>query len=268
MRADRLGRFFLEVMAPLEQGTSAVRRSLTGSWQSMAELLRARAENRRLGPEVERLGREVDRLAELELENARLRELLDFRETLGGDLLTARVIGRDATGLSRTLLIGRGERDGITKGAAVLAPGGAVGQVFLASQHAARVLLISDHNSGIDAIVQRTRARGIVTGTVDAGCGLKYVKRTEDVQVGDRVITSGLDGVFPKGLPIGQVVTVDKRGQGLFQYAEITPRVDFDQLEEVLVARGPVIMMETPEGQDAPPPAPAPAPPAPAAPPG
>src|SRR5262249_41469697 len=126
-----------------------------------------------------------------------------------------------------------------------------VGQVFLVSRHAARVLLVSDHNSGVDALVQRTRARGIVQGTVDAGCGLKYVKRTEDVQVGDTVVTSGLDGIFPKGLPIGQVVAVDKRGQGLFQYAEIAPRVDFSQLEEVLVARGPVTTAEPPV--DAPP---------------
>src|SRR6185295_8603260 len=149
------------------------------------------------------------------------------------------VIGRDATRLSRTILIGRGETDGVVRGAAVLAPQGVVGHVFQTSPHAARVLLVSDHNSGVDALVQRTRARGIVQGTVDAGCALKYVKRTEDVQVGDELVTSGLDGIFPKGLPIGAVTSVDKRGQGLFQHAEVAPRVEFDQLEEVLVTRGP-----------------------------
>jgi rod shape-determining protein MreC len=87
-----------------------------------------------------------------------------------------------------------------------------------------------------------------VQGTPEGGCGLKYVKRTEDVQVGDTVVTSGSDGIFPKGLPIGRVVSVDKRGQGLFQYAEVAPRVDFDQLEELLVARGPV----TDDAPDAP----------------
>src|SRR5439155_24980271 len=130
----------------------------------------------------------------------------------------------------RTLLIGRGERDGVVRGAAVLAPAGIVGHVFQVSPNAARVLLVADHNSGVDALVQRTRARGIVQGTADGGCGLKYVKRTEDIQVGDTVVTSGLDGIFPKGLPIGKVVSVDKRGQGLFQYAEIAPRVDAEQL--------------------------------------
>jgi rod shape-determining protein MreC len=92
--------------------------------------------------------------------------------------------------------------------------------------------------------VQRTRARGIVQGTVDAGCVLNYVKRTEDVQVGDTLVTSGLDGIFPKGLPIGRVVAVDKRGPGLFQSAEVAPDVDPERLEEVLVTRGGVAPTE------------------------
>jgi rod shape-determining protein MreC len=259
-RTDGLGRVFLEMMAPLQRATSTVRQSVTASWDGVAELFRARGESRRLTAENERLARELDRLTEVELENARLRELLDFRESLHGDLLTARVIGRDATGLSRTLVLGRGESDGVVRGAAVLAPQGIVGHVFQTSAHAARVLLVADHNSGVDALVQRTRARGIVQGTVDGTCGLKYVKRTEDIQVGDTIVTSGLDGIFPKGLPIGKVVSVDKRGQGLFQYAEIAPRVDAEQLEEVMVARGLVAADEPGTTPEPPPVAPAPAP--------
>jgi rod shape-determining protein MreC len=245
-RNDRLGRFFLELMAPLQRSTTAVGRVVSGSWRGVAELVGARADNVVLREQARQLRRELDRLAEVDLENERLRKLLEFRDTLTGDVLTARVIGRDATGLARTLTIGRGEADGIVRGAAVLAPEGIVGQVFLASAHAARVLLVSDHNSGVDALVQRTRARGIVQGTVDGGCVLKYVKRTEDVQVGDELVTSGLDGIFPKGLPVGRVVTIDKRGQGLFQSAEVAPRVDVEQLEEVLVTRGPVTPAEPP----------------------
>jgi rod shape-determining protein MreC len=243
-RNDHLGRFFLEVMAPLQRSATAVENTITGSWRGVADLVHARSENAALREQARQLHRELDRLAEVDLENARLRKLLDFRDTLVGDVLTARVIGRDATGLARTLTIGRGEADGVTRGAAVLAPEGVVGQVFLVSAHAARVLLVSDHNSGVDALVQRTRARGIVQGTIDGGCALKYVKRTEDVQVGDELVASGLDGIFPKGLAVGRVTAIDKRGQGLFQSAEVAPRVDFDQLEEVLVTRGPVTPAE------------------------
>lgn len=247
-RADWLGRMLLEVMAPLQKSAAAVSRVVASSWRGVAELVVARDENVALRGRAKRLEQELDRLSEVDLENARLRKLLDFRETLRGDVLTARVIGRDATGTARTLTIDRGEADGVARSAAVLAPEGVVGQVFLVSRHAARVLLVSDHNSGVDALVQRTRARGIVQGTVDAGCALKYVKRTEDVQVGDDLVTSGLDGIFPKGLPIGRVVAIDKRGQGLFQSAEVAPRVVFEQLEEVLVTRGPVAPTAPPEG--------------------
>ena len=243
-RADRLGRFFLEVMAPLQRSTAAVDLAVVSAWRRAVDLVRARNENVTLRARVQQLEEAGDRQSELEIENTRLRGLLDFRRTLQGDILTARVVGRDATGLARTLVIDRGEEDGVVKGAAAVAPEGIVGQIFLASRHAARILLVSDHNSGVDALVQRTRARGIVQGTIASGCGLKYVKRTEDVQVGDTIVTSGLDGIFPKGLPIGRVVTVDKRGQGLFQSAEVAPRVDFDRLEEVLVARGSFTLIE------------------------
>src|SRR5581483_5783 len=189
-RADRLGRVLLEIMAPLQRVVAAVERTVSGGWQGVSVLWRARSENVALRTRARRLEQELDRLTEVDLENARLRGLLEFRQTLQGDLLTARVIGRDATGLARTITIDRGESDGVARGGAILAPAGVVGQVFLVSPHAARVLLISDHNSGVDALVQRTRARGIVQGTIDAGCALKYVKRTEDVQVGDALVTS------------------------------------------------------------------------------
>jgi rod shape-determining protein MreC len=246
-RDDRLGRLFLDVMAPLQRVAAEAGRVLGASAGRVTSIWRARDEAEALRRRVEQLQQQSVRLAEIEQENARLRRLLDFRETLVGDVLTARVIGRDATAPSRTLTIDRGEADGVHKGAAVLAPGGVVGQVFLASQHAARVLLVTDHNSGVDAVVQRTRARGIVEGTVEGKCGLKFVKRTEDLQVGDVVVTSGLDGIFPRSLPIGVISAVDKRGQGLFQYATLEPAVDADRLEEVLVTRG-AVEPSVPEG--------------------
>jgi rod shape-determining protein MreC len=243
-RSDPVGRLFLGIMAPFQRATSAVGGAVGGVWSGFTGLLRARSENDYLRARAQRLEQELDRLSEVSLENARLRRLLEFRQTLAGDVLTARVIGRDATGLARTLLIDRGLAQGVEKGAAVLAPEGVVGHVFLAGNTSARVLLVVDHNSGVDAVVQRTRAPGIVQGTVGAGCVLKYVKRTEDVQKGDAIVTSGVDGIFPKGLPIGEVTEVDKRGKGLFQSAEVTPRVDFDALEEVLVTRGAVARAE------------------------
>ena len=118
---------------------------------------------------------------------------------------------------------------------AVISPEGVVGQILKASPDYATVLLVTDYNSAIDAIVQRTRAKGIVEGKEGNRCQLKYLLRTEDVEPGDIVITSGLDGKFPKGLMIGEIQKVDKRHLGVFQYAELIPKVDLDRLEEVLV---------------------------------
>jgi len=242
-RTDAMGRFLLDLMAPFQRVGAVASRGIAGAWTSATTLFRRRAEVEALQRHLVTLAARSVRLDEVEQENVRLRALLAFRERLAGDGLAATVIGRDATGLARTLTIDRGARDGVAKGAAVLAPAGVVGQVFLVGSRTARVLLITDHNSGLDAIVQRTRARGIIEGALGEGCALKYVKRTEDLVGGDVIVTSGVDGIFPRGLPVGQIVTVDKRGQGLFQDASVTPFVDFERLEEVLVTRGSVGVM-------------------------
>jgi rod shape-determining protein MreC len=245
-RDDRLGGLFLELMAPLQRAVTLASRSVADVRTGALALWHAREEAEALRARVQELERETVGLAETQLENARLRELLAFRQTLAGELLTARVIAHDAVGLSRTIAVDQGSAAGVAPGAAVLAPGGLVGQVFQVSPHAARVLLITDHNSGVDAVVQRTRGRGIVEGTVDGRCGLKFVKRTEDLQVDDLVLSSGLDGIFPPGIPVGRIVVVDKQGRGLFQYAQIEPAVNVDALEEVLVTLGPVAPVAPP----------------------
>jgi rod shape-determining protein MreC len=157
-RSDRLGRFFLEVMAPLQRSTAAVGRTVSGAWHGIGDVLRARSENVALRARARLLEQELDRLSEVALENGRLRALLEFRETLQGELQTARVIGRDASGVARTLTIDRGESDGVVRSAAALCarrrrrPG-------LSREPARRAsALVSDHNSGVDALVQRTRA--------------------------------------------------------------------------------------------------------------
>jgi len=117
----------------------------------------------------------------------------------------------------------------------VIAPEGVVGQILKTAPYHSTVLLITDYNSAIDTIVQRTRAKAIVEGRGENRCQLKYLLRTEDVIVGDVVVTSGLGGNLPKGLMVGEIRKVDKREHGIFQYAELVPSVDLTKLEEVLV---------------------------------
>jgi rod shape-determining protein MreC len=118
---------------------------------------------------------------------------------------------------------------------AVVSAAGVVGRLIGVTSHYAKVLLILDRNSSVDALVQRSRSRGILVGLGDGRCSLRYVQRNDDVQVGDQVITSGMGGVFPKGILLGQVEKVQRGDAGLFQTVDVTPVVDFSRLEEVLV---------------------------------
>ncbi len=116
--------------------------------------------------------------------------------------------------------------------------GGVAGRVIDVSAQTARILLITDPNSAVDVLIQRSRAQGILEGNVEDYCILKYVPKAEDIQVGDKVLTSGIGGIFPKGLMIGTVRRVDKKRAGIFQYVEVSPAVDFVKLEELLIIHG------------------------------
>jgi rod shape-determining protein MreC len=243
---DPVGRVLLDAMAPFQIVFSWFGRSVGRVWTDYLNLVDTRSENDALQARVAALEGALLRLGELERENARLAELLSFRARLDGTVYGARVIGRDTGPLAMTLTVDRGARDHLRRGMAVLAPQGVVGQVAEVSHTAARVVLLTDHNSGIDAIVQRSRARGVVQGGTDGDCYMNYLNRDADVQIGDRIITSGLDGIFPKGVVIGEVTNVGHRHRGLLQAAVVRPTVALDRLEEVLVVEATVEVADPP----------------------
>ena len=236
-RVDPVSRLVLEAVYPFQLAVTSLTTRVSGVWYGYLNLVGVRAEAEALRKQVRFLEGDVTRLSEVEASNRRLRHLLEFRHTVSASVVAARVIGWDASARDRTVTIDKGEQDGVVRGAAVLVPEGVVGHVFRSSAHSARVLLISDRNSGVDAVVQRSRVRGIVQGRQN-GCDLKYVKRDADVQIGDRIVTSGLDTIFPKGMLIGDVVRVKRRERGLFQTIVVEPTVTFEWLEEVLVTTG------------------------------
>lgn len=238
-RFDPLGAIFLEILEPMQSVTATGIGGIGGLWGGYVGLIGVSRENRELRSRVQELEAEHQRLLEIELENGRLERLLDFRVTMPAKALTARVVGKDASGWFETFILDRGENDGVAAGMAVVCADGVVGRVASTSPNASRVLLVSDHNSGVDALVQRSRARGILEGTVSGAATLKYVKPAESLEVGDVVVTSGLDGIFPKGLRLGRVVEVTRRESGLFQLADVEPFVDFSKLEEVLILTSP-----------------------------
>jgi rod shape-determining protein MreC len=229
----------LEIISPVDAAFARLDEGASSIVRDYVDLMHVREDNARLRLELARVKSDRARLAELEVENEHLGELLELKNALGTSAVAANVIGSDATGLSRTLILASGTDDGLRPGLAVLANQGVVGKIIAVSPHASRVLLIDDHNSALDGFDQRTRARGIVAGLVDDGLILKYADRSQDLRAGDTVVTSGLDGIFPRGLLVGTIQSVRREGPGLFLGVHITPAVDFRELEQVLILTQP-----------------------------
>ncbi len=237
---------FLEVVSPIDAAFTRLSGGASSIVTGYLDLLHVREENARLRDELARVKSDRARLAELEVENRHLGEMLELKDVLGANAVAANVIGSDATGLSRTLILASGSSDGLRPGMAVLANQGVVGKIIAISPHASRVLLIDDHNSALDGFDQRSRARGIVAGLVDDGLILKYADRSQDIRIGDTIVTSGLDGIFPRGLLVGTITGVHRGAPGLFLGVRIEPAVDFRELEQVLIVTQPPPHLDDP----------------------
>jgi rod shape-determining protein MreC len=225
----------MEALRPVQLGTARLAAATAGIFRGYIDLIGVRRENLKLRAQLAALNADRIRTAELEAENRRLAALLELKQALGVDAVAANVIGSDATGLSRTLVLDRGSDGGLKPGMAVLSSDGVVGKTIAVSPNASRVLLIDDHNSALDAFDQRSRARGIIAGVPDDGLTMKYVDRAEDLKPGDPLVTSGLDAIFPRGLLVGYVSSVRREGPGLFLNVDVSPAVKFRRLEQVLV---------------------------------
>ncbi len=234
-----VGRIALIFVAPVQGVVTETIGALKGTWHTYFAHISAAQENSRLRKELQHAVARINRFQEIELANIRLRQLLDFKISLETQSIAAEVVGKDPSPWYRTVVINKGRSAGVRKGLPVGVPEGVAGQVTDASAQYAKVMLIIDRNSAVDAFVQRTRARGIIKGESTSRCVFQYALRKDEVKVGDKIVASGLDGVFPKGMPIGEVSGVVRRAAGIFQEVTVTPHVDFEKLEEVLVILTP-----------------------------
>ncbi len=230
-----LDSFLIEFYSPFQKGATFLFNEIKSLFYGYLFLVELEKENRMLKQKIARLERENQEMRALASSGERLRKLLQFRESLSMKMVAAEVIGRDPTAWFKSLTLNKGERDGVQRGMAVISPEGVVGQILKTGPSHSIVLLITDYNSAVDAMVERTRAKAIVKGTGENRCYLKYLLRSEEVSIGDQVITSGLTGNFPKGLPIGKITKIENSRHGVFQHAELIPQVDFTKLEEVLI---------------------------------
>lgn len=237
--APSTGGIVMAITGPFQKAVGRSIRFVKGIWYHYFILVATARENQQLQDQLRRVTEENNRCREAALANERLRGLLDFKKSLPHQLLAAEVIGKDPSPWFKTIIIDKGRKDGVFSGMPVVIPEGIVGQVVAAAGHYAKVLLLVDQNSAVDALVQRTRARGLIKGGMGGKCLFDYALRKNDIKVGDIVISSGVDGVFPKGLRLGQVSEIVKRNAGIFQDVIISSFVDFEKIEEVLIILNP-----------------------------
>ncbi|CAG0988627.1 Cell shape-determining protein MreC [Geobacteraceae bacterium] len=233
--ASGFERVVLNVFSPVHNVGAGVGDFFSTVWNDYIDLVDVRTENKQLREAVKTLNSRVIENREAVRENERLRMLLDLKAIQRAPSVAAMVIGEDSSPWFKTLVINRGSVDGLQEGMPVVAANGVVGQVVKVAAGSSRVLLLTDNASGIASVVQRSRARGVVKGKGGSLCSLEFSLRDEDVKVGDVVVTSGIGGIFPKGLVVGEVTMVKKGEYGIFQTINVRPAVNMAKLEEVLV---------------------------------
>jgi len=235
-----LDRLLVGATAPIQNVLVWSVEGVGGLWDRYVDLVDVREERDGLAVERARLVRELTQAREELKEKQRLQALLGFAEEHPRRYLGARIVAVGADPLLRTVRIDRGRSDGVRDYQPVASSCGVVGRVLVAADGYADVLLLTDRNCAIAALVGEGRARATVAGSGedDVPCRLEYLRRKAEAADGDEVVTSGLDGIFPKGLLIGRVTSVRRPDYGLFQQAEVEPAADLDTLEEVLVVVG------------------------------
>jgi rod shape-determining protein MreC len=226
---------FLWTLGLLQSSYQGLVNTVTDTTTTYLNLVDLKKKVQAIHDQNKELAIQLQQLDEYKIENERLRKLLNFQAKAPMELLAAQVIGQDVSSDHYTLFINKGTRHGLKKLQAVVSTEGVVGYVFSPQAYTSQVLLITDRSTSIDAIVQRTRARGIVSGRTASSARLRYLERADHVQAGDRVVTSGLQGYFPKGFPIGTVTAVKKTDHGISLEAYVQPLVNPNQLEEVFV---------------------------------
>jgi rod shape-determining protein MreC len=246
---DFLDALLIEFCSPFQKVSTSVSKTIQGVFRGYLFLVHLQKENTMLKQRLAELQQENHQMKEMAIANERLQKLLQFREKISSSVIAAEVIGQDPSSWFKSVTINKGEKDGVRQGMAVISHEGVIGQILKTAPDYATILLITDYNSAIDSIVQRTRAKAIVEGKGENRCQLKYLLRADEVIVGDIVVTSGLGGNFPKGLMVGEIRKVDKRGHGVFQNAELVPSVDLTKLEEVLVITGSSLPLQEEKGK-------------------
>jgi len=225
----------LEIACPLENLKNRTLKTIREGWNHYLFLVGLEEENRRLRKRNDEFAKQLVQYQEGYLEALRLQKVLNIAEEPATIPIIAEVIDREQSSVFKSILINKGSVHGLRVGLPAMNDQGIVGRLTECSWHVSRVMLIVDENSNVAALLQGSRTNGVLQGAGAAGCRMKYIPKTDEVKIGEAVISSGLGGIFPKGKILGVVSAVDKKEGGLFQRIDVQPSVNFNKLEEILI---------------------------------
>jgi rod shape-determining protein MreC len=228
-------RLVIEITSPFQKIIKSTIHTIEELWTRYFALVNLHQENVNLKKQLDALRIENSRFRESLQTYGRLEALLKFKRSTQRPVVAAQVIGWDPSGWFKSVVIDKGEKDGLKTDMPVVNAMGVVGRLVSVSANYAKVLLIFDQNSAVDCVIQRSREKGILKGLAQEISMLHYVLKTADIKGGDLVVTSGMGRVFPKGIPVGEVVQITDRPGELFKTIKVRLSVDFSNLEEVLV---------------------------------
>lgn len=223
------------VVAPAQRMFTNTRNAVSAVFNHYFFLVNVAKENEHLRRDIDALKKQNTDLAEQILWQDRVGSLIQYKDQSDYKSILASVIGRDATQWSKVIFINKGTNHGVAENMAVVTDAGIIGHITQALPTSSKVLMLNDSRSAVASLFQETRVSGIVSGTGQDFCDMKYVPVSAKVEIGDKILSSGLGGIFPKGLLVGTVTNIKKKKQGLFQEITITPKADLARLEEVLV---------------------------------
>ncbi len=229
----------VQIFAPLQKGMDRMKDSAVDFYDHYLNIVNTSRDNEFLQKRIAELDKEVFELSSLKQENLRLKSLLAFGEKIPYKKVLGQIVGWDASAEIKILRIDKGSLDGIQEKSAVITAEGLVGYTYKVYENFTDILTIIDNNNKVDVVVDRTRTHGIVEGTSHMYCRMKYVPQSEQVFIGDILVTAGLSMIYPKGIKVGEIVNIKLSPEDLTQDITIKPSVDFTKLEEVVVLNAP-----------------------------
>ena len=224
-------------IGPALKGIGKPTDGIRGGFNTYINLINTKKENDELKAQLDNLRMENQKLQELEKEHKRFKALLGFMEKKPNTLIAAKVIGEDLKNWFRCIIIDKGKNQGVRVKMPVITPKGIVGQAVEIDKWHSKVMIINDTNSSIDVNIDGKNTRGLLEGTGQNILKLKYVIKNDAIEIGDKLFTSGKDGIFPQGIPVGIVITVDRNKAGIFADIDVMPYNNFKELDEVLIIK-------------------------------